>query len=122
MLVQELNATDYGNRKNLWQQIPPISTFFCSDEAHFHLSGTVNKQYFRYWATNNPRQLHERPLHSPKVTVWCAVSQFGVIGPYLFEDGIWTVTVTSARYVVMLNIYLQHRLEEMAEEHYLGDV
>ena len=67
MFVQELNATDYGNRKNLCQrillQILPITTFFCNDEAHFHLSGTVNKQNFRYWATNNPRRLHERPLH-----------------------------------------------------------
>lgn len=126
MLVQELHATDYDNRKNLCQQIlmriPPTSTFFCSDEAHFHLSGTVNKQNFRYWAANNPRQLHERPLHSPKVTVWCGVSQFGVIGPYFFEDENRTVTVTSARYVVMLETYLQHRLEEMAEDHNLEDV
>ncbi|KAL4084247.1 hypothetical protein QTP88_028072 [Uroleucon formosanum] len=126
MLVQELHATDYDNRKNLCQQIllriPPTSTFFCSDEAHFHLSGTVNKQNFRYWAANNPRQLHERPLHSPKVTVCCSVSQFGVIGPYFFEDENRTVTVTSARYVVMLVTYLQHRLEEMAEDHDLEDV
>ena len=126
MLVQELNATDYGNRKNLCRQIllqiPPISTFFCSDQAHFHISGTVNKQNVQYWATNNPRQLHERPLHSPKVTVWCAMSQFGVIGPNIFEDENRTATVTSARYVVMLETNLQHRLEEMAEKHDLGDV
>jgi hypothetical protein len=43
-----------------------------SDEAHFHFSGTVNKQNFRYWSHNKPRELHQRPLHSPKVTVWCA--------------------------------------------------
>jgi len=126
MLVQELHATDYDNRKNLCQQIlmriPPTSTFFCSDEAHFHLSGTVNKQNFRYWAANNPQQLHERPLHSPKVTVWCGVSQFGVIGPYFFEDENRTVTVTFTRYVLMLETYLQHRLEEMAEDHDLEDV
>ena len=103
-------------------RIPPTSTFFCSDEAHFHLSGTVNKQNFRYWAANNPRQLHKRPLHSPKVTVWCSVSQFGVIGPYFFEDENRTVTVTSARYVVMLETYLQHRLEEMAEDHDLENI
>jgi len=88
MLVQELHDTDYDNRKNLCQQIllpiPPTSTVFCSDEAHFYISGTVNKQNFRYWAANNLPQLHERPLHSPKVTVWCGVSQFGVIGPVLF--------------------------------------
>jgi hypothetical protein len=51
------------------------------------LSGCVNKQNFRHWAENNPRQLHERPLHSQRVTVWCDVADFGVIGPYFFEDG-----------------------------------
>ena len=39
-----------------------------------------------------------------------------------FEDENRTVTVTSARYVVMLETYLHHRLEEIAEEHDLGDV
>ena len=39
-----------------------------------------------------------------------------------FEDENRIVTVTSARYVVMLETYLQYRLEEMAEEHDLGDV
>ena len=42
-------------------------------------------------------------------TVWCAVSQFGVIGPYFFEDENRTVTVTSARHVVMLETHLQRR-------------
>jgi len=45
-----------------------------SDEAHFHISGTVNKQNVRYWAAENPQTIHQRPLHSPKVTVWCALS------------------------------------------------
>jgi hypothetical protein len=58
-----------------------------SDEAHFHLSGCVNKQNFRYWTENNPRQFHERPLHSQRVSVWCAVADFGVIGPYVFLGG-----------------------------------
>ncbi|XP_039294955.1 uncharacterized protein LOC120353834 [Nilaparvata lugens] len=99
-----------------------MATLFCSDEAHFHLCGAVNKQNFRYWAANNPRQLHERPLNSPKVTVWCAVSQFGVIGPYFFEDDNITVTVTSERYVTMLQTFLQPKLEELAEEQDLGEI
>jgi hypothetical protein len=40
-----------------------------SDEAHFHLNGSVNKQNCRYWAANNPHEMHQKPLHSPKVTV-----------------------------------------------------
>ena len=50
-----------------------------SDEAHFHVSGYVNKQNCYYWAPNNPHGLHQCPLHSAKVIVWCAVSTHGII-------------------------------------------
>ena len=56
-----------------------------SVEANFHLTGYVNKDC-RYWAESNPKEVHERPLHSSKVTVWCAVSSYGVIRPYFFEN------------------------------------
>jgi hypothetical protein len=55
-------------------------------EAHFHSSGYINKQNFRYLSDNNPMQLHEKPLHSEKVTIWHGVSTFSVIGPYFFEE------------------------------------
>jgi hypothetical protein len=38
--------------------------------------------------------LHQKPLHSEKVTVWCGVSAFGVLGPYFFENA----TGQSVRY------------------------
>jgi hypothetical protein len=69
---------------------------------NFHLSGTVNKQNFRYCVAENPRELHARPLHSPKVTVWCTLSSIGVIGPYFFEKGGVTVTVNVNPYCDML--------------------
>ncbi|XP_039295229.1 uncharacterized protein LOC120353885 [Nilaparvata lugens] len=126
MIAQELRPVDYANRQNLCEQmlaqIPPHAAFFSSDEAHFHLSGCVNKQNFRYWAEENPRIIHERPQHSPKVTVWCAISQFGVVGPYFFEEEEVTVTVNSQRYVSMLRNFLQPKLEEMVEEHGLADL
>ena len=78
-----------------------------SDEAHFHLSGFVNKQNFRYWSATNPIELHERPLHSSRVIVWWAIFSFGIIGPYLFEDERErAVTVTGPRYVHMLENFL----------------
>ncbi|KAG8238560.1 hypothetical protein J437_LFUL018177, partial [Ladona fulva] len=46
----------------------------------------------RYWAADNP---HQRPLHSPCVTVWCAISSVRIIGPWFFEENEQTVTVTS---------------------------
>jgi len=78
-----------------------------SDDAHFHLSGFVNKQNFRYLSATNPIELHKRPLHSSKVTVWCAISSFGIIGPYFFEDERErAVTVTGPRYFHMLENFL----------------
>jgi hypothetical protein len=114
MVVQELNQRDWVNRSDSCQAIlqnVPANYVLFSDEAHFHLSGCVNKQNFWYWAENNPRQLHERPLHRQRVTVWRAVADFGVIGPYFFENG-ETVTVTSDFYVQMLRNFLKPKLNE----------
>ena len=49
-----------------------------SDKALFHVSSYVNTQNCRYWTPNNPHELHQRLLHSAKVTVWCAVSSHGI--------------------------------------------
>jgi len=82
-----------------------VNNLLISDEAHFHLSGFVNKQNFRYWSVTNPIELNERPLHSCKVTVRCAISSFEIIGPYFFEDERErAVTVTGPRYVHMLEL------------------
>ena len=39
-----------------------------SDEAH--IIGHVNKQNCRFFCDENPRIIHEQPLHAQKVTVW----------------------------------------------------
>jgi hypothetical protein len=55
----------------------------------------------------SPQQLHQRPIHSTLVAVWCAVADFGVVGSYSFEaeDG-RAITVASAGYVEMLRNFL----------------
>ena len=58
--------------------------FIMSDEAHFHLYGYVNKKNCRFLAAENPRELHQRPLHTAKVSVWCGISTVGIAGPYFF--------------------------------------
>ena len=55
-----------------------------SDEAHFHLDAYVNKQNRRFLAAVNPQELHQRPLHTAKVSVWCGISKVGIVGPYFF--------------------------------------
>ena len=105
MVVQELSERDYETRTNfsrdILQSISMTSVTICSDEAHFHLSGMVNKQRLRYWSENNSLELYQRSLHSPKVTVWCTISRFGMWGPS-FEEESTTVSVTSDRYSEML--------------------
>ena len=126
MVVQELSERDYETCANLsrdiLQSIPPTSVAICSDEAHFHLSGMVNKQNFRYWSQNNPRELHQRPLHSPKVTDWCAMGSFGVWGPYFFEEEDATVTVTSHRFCEMLETFLRPKVAQLLADYEPDDV
>ena len=45
------------------------------------------------------------------MTVWCGVSKVGIVGPYFFEEGETAVSVTSARYVDMLNNFLRPELQ-----------
>ncbi|GFX03738.1 uncharacterized protein TNCV_2113101 [Trichonephila clavipes] len=86
-----------------------------SDEAHFHLSGTVNTHNCRIWDTENPRTFQEIPLHSPKVTVWCGFTATFILGPFLTtRNGPVTCTVTARRYKNMLGNFvapqmLQHQ-------------
>jgi hypothetical protein len=94
-----------------------LSKIIMSDEAHFHLCGYVNKQNFRFWGTENPRVMHEEPLHPLKVTVWCGVYVGRVIGPYFFEDDVGnTVTVTGERYRTMINGFLLPQIAELGLE------
>jgi hypothetical protein len=90
MITKALSERDFETRRavceDILQNIPAGNILISSDEAHFHFYGIVNKQNYRYWAVENPQELHQRPLHSPYVTVWCAVSDFGVLGPYFFEE------------------------------------
>lgn len=89
-----------------------------TDEAHFDLSGFVNSQNCRFWGTENPRILHERPLHPLRVTVWCGICAEKVIGPYFFEDTTGNaVTVTGERYRSMIQEFLVPEVEALDQQH-----
>jgi len=79
----------------------------------FIFCGAVNKQNYRFWASEQLSLLHITPLHSAKVTVWCGVASFGILGPYFCEKNNVTVTVTSERYVEMLNNFLPTELQRL---------
>jgi transposase len=74
-----------------------LTNLLFSDEAHFNLHGTVNTQNCRYWSQTNPGWCQEKPLHSPRVTVWAAIGWQGVVGPVFFEE-----TINGANYLHML--------------------
>ena len=79
-----------------------INTFLMTDEAH------MNKQNYHYWAPENPQELHQRPLHSERLTVWCGITSFG---PYFFEDNEGAaVTVTFEHYVAVLRNFCEPEL------------
>ncbi|KAI6653463.1 hypothetical protein LOD99_3682 [Oopsacas minuta] len=54
-----------------------------------------------------PSEVITKPLHS-KVTVWCALSEKGIIGPYFFEENGVTTSINTELYIVMLE-----RLEDL---------
>lgn len=93
-VVQELKPPDNEKRRHYCQwlrkfirnNVAVLDKTFFSDEAWFHLSGFVNTQNTRIWATTNPHSLHAKPLHSQKIGVWCAVSRRRIVGPLFFES------------------------------------
>jgi hypothetical protein len=58
-----------------------VNHVLMTNEANFYLCCNVSFQNCRYWATQNPRDTHQKPLHSNKVVIWWGVASFGVMGP-----------------------------------------
>jgi len=90
MIVQKLLPSDFVQRRLFCERMLEIIAsddvmLMMSDEAHFHLDGYVNKQNCRFWAAENPQELHQRPLHTAKVSVWCGISKVGIVGPYFLK-------------------------------------
>jgi len=115
-IAQKLKGHDFENCTKLCRDLlnVRVTDIVCfSDEAHFHLSGTVNKQNFLYWSEGNPRKHHQRAAHDPKVRVWCVVFNFGVLGPYFFEEDDVTATVNRDRYCAMLQNFFYLQLGEI---------
>ena len=121
--VQEISITDKEKRLRFarWFRNKTLNDplfldkLITSDEAHFHLKIKPNKQNSRIWALENPQAIAEMPLHSTRVTIWCAVTSREIIGPYFFEDEHNnTVTVNAERYEQMLVNFLFPKVNELA--------
>lgn len=116
VITQELKPQDPANRSEfcriMREDFNGCNNIWFSDESNFHINGHVNKQNCRYWAEQNPQNLYETPLHSPKVIVWAAMSRQGIIGPYFFKDNLGQAqTVTSERYCHMIKTFLSPAIQ-----------
>ncbi|PNF28684.1 hypothetical protein B7P43_G07888 [Cryptotermes secundus] len=76
-LVQALTNNDKRKRMEFCDSMLEMmeDELIFSGEATFHLSGTVNRHNVRIWGTEHPHETVEREKDSPKVNVFCAVSQ-----------------------------------------------
>jgi len=100
-VVQELNDCGVANRRISSEQLVEMLNY----------DGVINKRNCRYWAPENPQELHQRPVHSERLTVWSGIASFGALGPYFFEDNEGAaVTVTSECYVAMLRNFCEPEL------------
>jgi hypothetical protein len=90
----EVARVEFCNRLlgNLNEDSGVLNNVLTRDEAHLQVSYFVIKQNMRYRAPVYPREMRERPLHSPKVSLRCAVETFENVG-LLFSDIDENVTV-----------------------------
>ncbi|XP_066996029.2 uncharacterized protein [Anabrus simplex] len=86
-----------------------------SDEATFHVSGKVNKQNVHIWGATKPHCYVEHVRDSPKVNVFCAVSNTKVYGPFFFNEQ----TVTGLTYLDLLTEWLLHQLSDDWDDYVL---
>ena len=106
--VQKIYDEDMQDRVEMCRILIPMledndtrEDVFFSDEATFHLNGSVNKHNVRYWCETNPNVTIETVMHSPKLNVWCALSKNRLIGPFFFDDD----TVNGESYLAMLKSF-----------------
>jgi hypothetical protein len=76
--------------------------FFSTDEALSHLSGYINSQNSSVWSAENPHSLHENPLHSSKIGIWCALSRKQSVRPLFFQE-----IITAENYISRAEFYLK---------------
>lgn len=83
--VLKLKWRDFFSRKNVCEAVFDNMSYdaivFFSYTTHFHISSCVSKQnhVLLKW---NTRELHEQPIHTECITVRCALSRVGIIGPW----------------------------------------
>ena len=63
-----------------------IRNLITFDETTFYVKDYVNRHNCRIWRSEPPDGVCIKSQSSPKADVWGAVTCYGLIGPYFFED------------------------------------
>ena len=88
-----------------------ILAWFCLVMKPIHLSGHVNKQNMRFWASQEPHKHTQQPLSKEKVTGWRAIGKWRIFGSYFSEDNDSNrVTVNAERYILMIRRKCVHAM------------
>ena len=94
--VQDLTFQDYARRhafalRMMRQRVEDPNferNLFFIDEANFHTNGVPNRQNYRTWASHNPHEIIEEPLHSDKTMAIIGVGFYGIVGPFFFDGNV----------------------------------
>ncbi|KAJ4447157.1 hypothetical protein ANN_09158 [Periplaneta americana] len=92
-----------------------FSRLIFSDEATFHTSGKINKHNCRVWGTQEPHRIIEHERDSPKVNVFCALSQRKLYGPFFVIEA----TVTGHSYLDMSEQWLVPQLRQDLDDDFI---
>ena len=102
-------------------QIDPsiLEQMWFSDEALFHLSGSVNWHNTRIWVLRSPVQIHKHERDTLKLIIWCTISSPGLIGPFFFHDREgYSVNVNDDNYLRMLQEFSGHFFQNWQLNHF----
>ncbi|XP_011859621.1 PREDICTED: uncharacterized protein LOC105557087 [Vollenhovia emeryi] len=107
-LTQRILPTDKQRRldyrNNVIRMVESVPDFWkqiwMTDEAHFTLSGGVNKQNCRIWGPENPHQIHETPLHDQKMTVRAASARKPSLGHFSSKLGRQSMVINRHRWML----------------------
>ena len=108
-VVHHLHEADFQKRMRMCNELLRFwtlenlkNTILFSDEAVFHICGTINRHNCRIWAPERPPDFIEWEAFTPKVNVWIGVTNRKVYGPYFFNEN----TVNRFVYLRMLSEFL----------------
>jgi hypothetical protein len=86
-----------------------VRNIIFTDESSFRLHGTPNRQNFRMWAQENPRNVYAARTQYPgRVNVWAGILNGTILGP-IFIDG----NLTGPKYLDLLETEISAKLADV---------